>query len=221
MDFNRIKLQLKKITRTVDMIEADGQITKLEMDLLRDYIRKLYEYTNREVEQESQSSKSKGPAESSTPQSPGRSENGSSKEIEPDTDKGKNKEVATVSDSSKDLSADTEPSKSRTESIPQEILELFEEEEATELSEKLSKMAINDIEKSMSINEKIFTINELFDGNSQEFRACLSKLDQLNDYDRAVSYLSKDVAAKYEWADESKRKKALNFIQLVHRKFRS
>lgn len=213
MDFDKIKAQLRKIDRTVDMIEADGQITRLEVDLLKDYIKKLYELTLTDgvVTSSSISEHSEKAAEVAT-------SNGVSNEVQ----EAKSSPVA--KSSKKDVAKPENPAPEPEEvaieeDISEDILALFEEQEATQLSEKLSKMAISDIEKSMSINEKIFTINELFNGNSQEFRSCLEKLNGMSSYNEAVEYLSKDVAGTYEWTDKAKRKKALNFIQLVNRKF--
>ena len=54
--------------------------------------------------------------------------------------------------------------------------ELFEFKAAAELSQRLSETKINDLNKSMGLNEKFFYINELFGGNSAKFRTCITKL---------------------------------------------
>lgn len=96
---------------------------------------------------------------------------------------------------------------------------LFEFKEATELSEKLSMQPIRDLTKAMGLNEKIFTINELFGGDSKAFDETVKKLNTFSSFERASEYLANGVAHTYNWPSRSKKKKALNFIQLVKRRY--
>ncbi len=97
---------------------------------------------------------------------------------------------------------------------------LFEFKEATELSEKLSMQPIRDLTKAMGLNEKIFTINELFGGESKAFDETVKKLNTFSSFEQAAEYLSSGVAHTYDWPNRSKKKKALNFIQLVKRRYK-
>lgn len=224
MDFNKVKTQINKITRTVEMIESDGQITKLEVDLLKDYIKKLYELTIIDSDIISSTSSNKtsvAAAEVVKPQNGNAHREDKVKVDKPIASPPPVEEtVAKVEKAPEKPVSQPEVAIEEKPSVPDDILSLFQlEDDATELSEKLSKTAIQDIEKAMSINEKIFTINELFNGNSQEFRSCLSHLESLHSYQEAVDHLSHGPAQKYDWGEEEKRKKAQIFIQLVNRKF--
>jgi len=97
---------------------------------------------------------------------------------------------------------------------------LFEFKEATELSEKLSMQPIRDLTKAMGLNEKIFTINELFGGDSKAFDETVKKLNTFATFEKATEYLASGVAHTYDWPNRSKKKKALNFIQLVKRRYK-
>ena len=102
--------------------------------------------------------------------------------------------------------------------ISEEHEELFEEKEATELSEKLSQQPIKDLRKAMGINERILTTNELFDGNGDALKDALSTLNGLKTFDEAKEYLS-NIAGIYNWTARKKKKKAQVFIKLIRRKF--
>ena len=102
---------------------------------------------------------------------------------------------------------------------PAHRAELFEFKEATELSEKLSMQPIRDLTKAMGLNEKIFTINELFGGESKVFDETIKKLNTFSSFERASEYLASGVAHTYDWPGRSRKKKALNFIQLVKRRY--
>lgn len=103
--------------------------------------------------------------------------------------------------------------------IPSELLEIFAEENATELSDKLGLSKVDDIRKSMGINEKIFTIKELFGGDQDKFNSILTKIDACKNYKEATELLGKTVAKEEKWTEEGKIKKAKQFVKLVQRKF--
>jgi len=72
----------------------------------------------------------------------------------------------------------------------------------------------------MGLNEKIFTVNELFGGNNAEFQNTMVALNGLGSYDEAKSVLMGSVANKYGWGEPGKLKKARNFIKLVQRRYK-
>lgn len=106
------------------------------------------------------------------------------------------------------------------EIISQEIMdELFAEERISDLSDKLSLSPIKDLTKSMGINEKIFTQQELFGNNQQQFITTLEKLNNCQNFTEAKQYLLENVINDFGWTSEGKVKKAATFIKLVKRKF--
>jgi hypothetical protein len=98
-------------------------------------------------------------------------------------------------------------------------ISLWEPVKITELSQKLSFSPIKDILKSISLNERIFTQKELFNGDNLSFRATLEKLETMNTFKEASDYLRKGVAANNKWEDAKKIKKAKEFMRLVQRRF--
>ncbi len=97
--------------------------------------------------------------------------------------------------------------------------ELFEQPEARELSDRLSSLPIRDLHKSMGLNERVFTINELFGGDQNAFNLTLDMLNSFSNFEQAKAYLSENIADQYNWASKRKRAKAKSFVKLVRRRY--
>ena len=108
-----------------------------------------------------------------------------------------------------------------TDPVDQDLLALFSENPVVDLKDKLAMMPVRDLTKALSINERYFTIQELFGGDSALFKQTLQKLDGLSNFHEAREALIHDVAPKFEWGTEAKKKKAENFIKLVRRRYQS
>ena len=96
---------------------------------------------------------------------------------------------------------------------------LFAMNTAKELSEKLGALPIKDIKKAMGLNERIFTVNELFGGDQAFFDTVTTTLNGLKNFEAAKGYLIRNVAGKNNWTAKGKKKKAKNFIKLVKRRY--
>jgi hypothetical protein len=97
--------------------------------------------------------------------------------------------------------------------------ELFAFGSAKELSEKLSQLPITDIRKAMGLNERIFTVNELFGGQQSAFDDTLKALNLLRSFDEAKQYLLQNAARQFDWAEKDRKNKAKTFIKLVKRRY--
>lgn len=102
----------------------------------------------------------------------------------------------------------------------QEIInELFSEGRVNDLSDKLGLTPVQDLTKSMGINERIFTQQELFNNNPQQFNDVLTTLNGFQSFEEAKQYLINKVIPQYGWMQDDKIKKATTFIKLVKRKY--
>lgn len=110
------------------------------------------------------------------------------------------------------------PAKAKSEKISADVEDLFEQPQAKELSEKLSELPITDLTKAMGLNERIFTINELFGGNQDAFADALKELNTYASFEDAKEYLM-GLATDFKWASKNKTKKARNFIKLIRRRY--
>jgi len=100
-----------------------------------------------------------------------------------------------------------------------ELAELFAEDKVTELSDKLALSQVKDLTKSMGINEKIFTQQELFKNDGIALNEVLQRLNNCQTFDEAKHYLMQNVIDTYQWTSEHKLKKATTFVKLVRRRF--
>lgn len=100
--------------------------------------------------------------------------------------------------------------------------ELFEEEKnIKDISARLSNSPIKNLSKAISINEKIFTMNELFGGNMSNMEQTLKELNDCENFEAARSIILEKKAMEYNWMAKSRIKKAKNFIKLVRRRYLS
>ncbi len=106
-----------------------------------------------------------------------------------------------------------------TDPVDQDLMALFVVNPVVNLSDKLAMRPVRDLTKALSINERYFTIQELFGGDADLFQQTLQQLNGLSNFKEASHTLMQDVATKYEWGTEAKKKKAENFIKLVRRRY--
>ncbi len=103
--------------------------------------------------------------------------------------------------------------------ISEDLSLIFNESENEESGSRYSAGKITDIGKSMGINDKILTINDLFKGDQTLFNKTVDHLNSLDSYDAAKTYLATGVAEGMNWADASKKGKAIRFINLMRRRY--
>jgi hypothetical protein len=103
---------------------------------------------------------------------------------------------------------------------PSEVLEhLFELPGTEEVSGRFSHIPIASIESAMGLNERIFTLNELFGGDKGLFDATCAELNNLNAFAEAKKMLMKGPAQQFNWADPQRVKMAEQFIRIVARRY--
>ena len=102
--------------------------------------------------------------------------------------------------------------------IPAELQEVFAVKRGTDLADRLASAPVNKLSKAMGLNEKLFTINELFGKDQDRFNQAMRDLDRLSTYDQAKLYLV-DIARDQNWAREDRMTKAQNFMKLVYRRY--
>jgi hypothetical protein len=212
MDIKKFELNLKKINTLQKNIDLSGEeISKLEIQLLKNYIQKMYEALSMEEEEEEE-------------------------EFEIVRKKKKKKKIKEVFIEEEELIEEEEEEEEEEESpaeeevaevveeIPQPaydevLLSLFESANSTELSDKLSSLPIQDIKKAIGINDRIFTINELFGGDKELFNSTVEQLNGMDTFEQAKNYLLEHIAVQNEWSREDNIKKAKRFVKIVKRRF--
>ena len=226
MKLKKVEKQLKKINQLFDTIKEDGIMSSIERDLMKSYVRNLYEKLIesdedaggiKKVEEPFAAKKEVELSEVRTPPV-----------IKDPLDAVRN-EVSVVERKEAHETVIAEPVvvteikeevvepvfEETPKNVPQEVLDLFEFESGKELSDKLSRSPISDLTKSMGINEKIFTVQELFGGDSSLFSSAMDALNKFTSLDQAKDYLIENVAIANNWASEAKMKKAAKELDFI------
>jgi len=244
MNLQQAKIVLEKINTLYKNISIDeNNISSIEKDLMLNYIRQLYEEfltettttTSRVVRQAAPTPIVVAPPVQEVPKVVSTPEPRVVKQVVR-----KKPIIIDVPDSIKEYATppvktvkvapepaaptpvratETKTSSSSTLSKSEYEVLFDDEKESKELSDKLSSMPIKDLAKGMGLNEKILTINELFDGDHRVFDETVSTLNGLSSFDDAKAYLAANIAEKYAWATREKKKKAQIFIKLIKRRY--
>ncbi|MBK7409732.1 MAG: hypothetical protein IPL49_03515 [Saprospirales bacterium] len=205
MDFQKAGILLEKIHALYKNMSADAEsVSEIEKDLMRAYLRQFYEHFLPHEEAE--------PQQLSPPLPPERKEQRKVEVL-------KAVEVEVPEPPKEQPVVEKPARKAVTGGDKQDIDTLFEHHQATELSEKLSELPIQDLSKAMGLNERIFTINELFDGDQEAFKQAVQVLNGFHSFEEAKNYLVQEIAIQYNWAQTDKKNKAKNFIKLVRRRY--
>lgn len=234
MDISGFNKKISKISILTDNANEDGYMSSLERDLLLNYIRDLYDIAldNKPIISTKSEHKHFLKSEMTTPPTSQYIEEQKAaipkvevqiKQIEPII--APHKESIIIENVKASLSKEP-PKQAVLKDVPGiskdaegSLAELFLEEKVTDLSDKLALTPIKDLTKSMGINERIFTQQELFDNNQMYFNETLLELNKCQSFEEAKHYLIRHVIYKYDWVAEGKNKKAATFIKLVKRKF--
>ena len=84
------------------------------------------------------------------------------------------------------------------------------------LSDKLNQQPVEDLKRSIGINEKFAFINELFAGNQQQYIQCIETLNSFPNYEEARVHLN-ELSASLNWNTTSKTFYELD--EMVKRRF--
>jgi len=225
MDHKNVSKLLKKINRLYELVNAIGEASNTEKDLLKAYVIDLYDaVTTSDIADEKDLEEAEMRKKLKKQRKLEKKLQKKSKKEKPKQEtKVKQTDVPSPSTSvSAEPQKKTEPVKIKAEATPKvnsALTDLFEMDSGNDVSDKLAQTPIADLTKAMSINERIFTQNELFGGNQEEMNNILTALNGLGSFDEAKDVLIRSVANKYGWGESAKHKKAKTFIKLVKRRF--
>lgn len=235
MSFEKIKNPLEKILDRLHSLKDKEELSRLDRDHIGNLLIQAYDKLYAIEEEATQPAKAvkheifefeedQAAAQSQEePVKEGKEEKEEKKEMEkpappPEDSLAKKpaKEEAEVHAEKKE----TEVVSSQRESSSSELESLFKIKESTELSERLSQLPISDIWNAMGLNERIFTQNELFDGDHEDFQSTVQKLNGLSNFEEAKEELLNGAAKEYDWASSDRKNIAKNFIRLVKRRYK-
>ncbi|MGB3080749.1 MAG: hypothetical protein WBB31_16830 [Saprospiraceae bacterium] len=99
------------------------------------------------------------------------------------------------------------------------LTKLFDITKTDEMSGRFSHVPIASIESAMGLNERIFTLNDLFGGNKALFDDTCAKLNSFNSFAEARAMLINGPAKDYNWSSHEHLKMAEQFIRIVSRRY--
>ncbi|NNE29489.1 MAG: hypothetical protein HKN16_07620 [Saprospiraceae bacterium] len=226
MDLREAKLILEKINRLFESMALDERkISSFEKDLMLSYTKQLHDSFQYEESKPLKKVEPSKPAP--TIQEKKAEPKVVSKETTPNppkvekVEKTKSKpDAGSVPGSTPKVTAAPSPAVAtkQPQVLAPNMEDLFESEGANELSHRLSQAPIEDLSKAMGINERILTINELFGKDDTFYSEIVTKLNRLANFGEAKLVLAQ-LAQKFNWTDEGKKKKAKIFIKLVRRRY--
>lgn len=229
MDISQIEKKIKKITTVFDAFKEDGKISKIEKDLLLGYIRDLYEIVKEEaLHTETPSSQ----IQKSTPEDPtiiGKAHEPITQEApkipESIIEQIKVVEVTPQYIQKTETKPDNVPVYSATQSVVESnsyspsLKKLFSISAGKDVSDKFGLTSISDLQKAMSLNERLVATHDLFGNDNVLFNSTCSAINGLRSFEEAVETLL-PIAEKYNWTSEDKEEKVQSFIRLVYRRFK-
>ena len=239
MRASKISDLLSKINRAIEN-PAFPAVSKLERDLLKQYVRDLYEVidadgqdTNSVVEPTKKEIINEEPALIKKPI------------IRPNADlliqeetvltrvtEPLKQEVVTIKKETTpiakpEIKIET-PVEKKIEKVVQSVTSSINESIKTggSLNEKLKtsssvemhkKLAIKPLKELIDLNKKFILLNELFKGNAEAYTTAITHIDTRPDYETAQSFISTQLVSNYYW-DETKQSTRM-FSKLVRMKF--
>ena len=99
------------------------------------------------------------------------------------------------------------------------LTKLFDLQKSEDMASRFGHVPIASIESAMGLNERIFTLNELFGGDKALFDAWCSKLNSLHSFAEAKNVLISGPARDFKWAEPERIKMAEQFIRIVSRRY--
>jgi hypothetical protein len=85
------------------------------------------------------------------------------------------------------------------------------------LADKLKDTPIQELVKAISISKKFEFINELFKGNADAYKACISSIELAGSFEAAANFIESNIADTYAWDDNENL--AAEFFLLVKRRY--
>ncbi len=96
---------------------------------------------------------------------------------------------------------------------------LFELQKSDDAASRFGHVPIASIESAMGLNERIFTLNELFGGDKGLFDTWCSRLNGLQSFAEAKNVLITGPAKDFKWSDPVRIKMAEQFLRIVSRRY--
>ena len=99
------------------------------------------------------------------------------------------------------------------------LSKLFDLQSHDDVADRFSQVPITDIQSAMGLNERIFTLKELFGGDKTLFDATCEQLNHMQSFSEAQRLLVNGPAKIFKWGENERIKMAEQFIRIVARRY--
>lgn len=93
------------------------------------------------------------------------------------------------------------------------IADKFFDEQDKSVAARIKKNKISDLKAAIGINDKFLFINELFDGNMHEYNDAIEQLNNSGSLNEAFALIDK-LKEKYNWEDKDSLKQIISYIEI-------
>ncbi len=220
-NITNLEVLIDKMRLLVANLSKQDKISRIDLDLLMDYTRQLYDLLLEAASRKSQPQQpapkapavekqplpeQKPPKPATPPEAPVNNNEGLHEEIR------KNLEEIKQQKSSIRKPAPAKPLVSDEEEEEDSLNDRFAKQEV--LVDKLKKKPIRDLSKAIDLNDKFWFINELFDGNPSAFTEALDKLNRQSSLEEAMAVIEQEIYPKFNWEGKDRiRKKFMSFVE--------
>ena len=116
-----------------------------------------------------------------------------------------------------DRPAPNPPQPASTPNLSPEVEALFREEEQAGIASRIIRQRVTDLNRALSINNRVLYANRLFDGN-ESLNHALKTLNLRGSFANAKPLLV-DLAQQHDWTREDRQETAREFIDIVRRRY--
>jgi hypothetical protein len=97
------------------------------------------------------------------------------------------------------------------------LLDTLGEEKKETLAEKHQHAASDGIKKNITLNQRFMFLNELFQGNMDEFEMVINALENCQSKQEALDFIRVNYFDKNVW--EKDKEEVTEFLDIIHRRF--
>jgi hypothetical protein len=220
MNIQQAQILIEKINALWrSMTTTPGQISAIERDLMLSYIRNLYETFALEIPAPAQVHNPPPPPSISEPIAPKPASVPQPVSQMPENDPPQPKIIAPPPPPKPAPEKVSVPEVATPISKSSKHFDtLFVASASGDLSDKLSRQPISDLNKAFAINDRLLYINDLFGKDPHVFADTIRVLDRFQNIAEAKALLL-DIAEQYNWLDEARAETAHAFVQLIQRRY--
>jgi hypothetical protein len=113
--------------------------------------------------------------------------------------------------------AEIEPVSLEDEIEEKQPLKPPQQEQQETLGDRLKMSPLADLKKAIGLNQKFQFINELFEGDADDYAESIEKLNTAGDMESAIEFFENQLAAKKDWEED--QPSVLDLRELVQRRY--